>query len=81
MRTVIKDFNDANMTSDVDSDGQYNAESAWPTDAKFLNVSNGAWHMATVTTHTDATQGYLVYIDGQQAGALSKRKRSCSLTC
>lgn len=80
MRTVIKDNNDANQTSNVDSDGQYNVESAWPTEAKFLNVSNGAWHMATVTTRTDATQGYLVYIDGQQAGALLKTAQCCLFT-
>ena len=68
MRTVLKDNNDANETSTLDSDGQYNYDSAWPSNATFLNVSNGAWHMATLTTHTDRDHGYAIYIDGKPAG-------------
>ena len=68
MRTVLKDNNDANVSSTVDSDGQYNTDSAWPSDATFLNVSNGAWHMATITTRTDTHHGYAIYMDGKPAG-------------
>ena len=71
MRTVVKDNNDLNATSTLDSDGQYDTESSWPANATFLNVSNGAWHMATVTTSSDGSHGYLVYIDGQLAGNVS----------
>lgn len=71
MRTVVKDNNDLNATSTLDSDGQYDTETSWPANATFLNVSNGAWHMATVTTSSDGSHGYLVYIDGQLAGNVS----------
>lgn len=68
MRTVVKDSNDVNISSTLDSDNQYNAEAAWPANANFLNVSNGGWHMATVTTNVNSAHGFLVYMDGQLAG-------------
>jgi len=69
LRSVVKDYNDANANSTLDSDGNYNDDNALGADAAFTNVSNGAWHMVTLTTRTDVQHGYLLYIDGQEAGA------------
>lgn len=71
VRAVVKDSNDANETSTLDSDGNYNTDSGWTSNSVFNNVSNGAWHMVTVTTRTDVPYGYLLYIDGKQAGVLT----------
>jgi len=54
--------------STLDSDGNYNDDNALGSNAAFTNVSNGAWHMVTLTTRTDVQHGYLLYIDGQEAG-------------
>lgn len=70
LRSVVKDYNDANANSTLDSDGNYNDDSALSANAAFTNVSNGAWHMVTLTTRTDVQHGYLLYIDGQAAGVL-----------
>lgn len=73
MRTVVKDSNDVTASSTLDSDGQYNDDSPWPSNAAFLNVSNGGWHMATVTTRNDS-KGFVVYMDGQLAGKVALNK-------
>lgn len=70
LRSVVKDFNDANANSTLDSDGNYNDDGALGPNAAFTNVSNGGWHMATLTTRTDVQHGYLLYIDGQVAAQL-----------
>ena len=80
LRSVVKDFNDANANSTLDSDGNYNDDGALGPNAAFTNVSNGGWHMATLTTRTDVQHGYLLYIDGQVAG-VSHAQNKLVLIC
>lgn len=54
----------------LDSDGKYSFSGLTTASPGAKNVSDGAWHMVTVTTHTDARHGYLLYVDGQMAGKL-----------
>ena len=68
VRSIVKDSNDQNQTSTLDSDGKYNNNDPWGANAVYKNVSDGAWHMVTVTTRTDVQHGFLLYIDGQAAG-------------
>ena len=71
MRAIVKDSNDPNIiVSTLDSDGNYNAGTLKPVKSDFKNISDGAWHMVTVTTHTDVPHGFLLYVDGQMAGKL-----------
>ena len=68
LRAVIKDSDDSNQTSTLDSDGNYNDNVVWGANPTLKNVSDGLWHMVTVTTRTDVQHGFLLYIDGQAAG-------------
>lgn len=70
VRSIVKDSNDQNQTSTLDSDGKYNNNDPWGANAVYKNVSDGAWHMVTVTTRTDVQHGFLLYIDGQAAAQL-----------
>ena len=71
LRAVVKDNNDRDVSSTLDSDGNYNNESRWAADSTH-NVSDGLWHMVTLTTRTDTKHGYLLYMDGQIAGMCSR---------
>ena len=71
VRAVVKDYNDVDNSSTLDSDGGYNVDTAWGANAAFNNVSNGAWHMVTLTTRTDVHYGYLLYIDGELTGKVA----------
>ena len=78
VRSIVKDNNDNNSSSTLDSDGNYNDDLPWTASSVFKNISNGAWHMVTVTTRTDVPHGFLLYVDGQIAGASSKLQFSCT---
>ena len=31
-------------------------------------MADGKWHMVTITTHTDKTTGFMLYLDGSPVG-------------
>lgn len=69
MRAIVEDSNDPNLIAyTLDSDGKHNVNATKTSDPDFKNVSDGTWHMVTITTHTDRTRGFLLYVDGQMAG-------------
>lgn len=73
MRAIVEDSNDPSGTAyTLDSDGKHNANEPKTADANFKNVSDGAWHMVSITTQTDGSRGFLLYIDGQMAGMLHR---------
>ena len=40
-----------------------------------VGVNDGQWHMLTLSTHTDASPGYVLFLDGLLAGDLSSVSR------
>ncbi|KAL3130940.1 hypothetical protein ABBQ38_000263 [Trebouxia sp. C0009 RCD-2024] len=71
VRAIVEDSNDPTLVSyTLDSDGTHNVNTPATADSEFKNVSDGTWHMVTITTHTDRTRGFLLYVDGQMAGQL-----------
>ena len=62
VRAIVKDASDGNGTEFLDSDGQIDTN-ADPEHIGEANVTDGNWHMVTVTTQTGG-RGYLMYIDG-----------------
>ncbi|KAL3139072.1 hypothetical protein ABBQ32_005869 [Trebouxia sp. C0010 RCD-2024] len=71
VRAIVEDSNDPNLIAyTLDSDGKHNVNATKTSDPDFKNVSDGTWHMVTITTHTDRTRGFLLYVDGQMAGQL-----------
>lgn len=69
VRAIVEDSNDPTLVSyTLDSDGTHNVNTPATADSEFKNVSDGTWHMVTITTHTDRTRGFLLYVDGQMAG-------------
>ena len=79
MRAIVEDSNDPSGVSyTLDSDGTHNLNAPKAADANFKNVSDGTWHMVTITTHTDRARGFVLYIDGQMAGKLHQHP---SLIC
>ncbi|KAL3149191.1 hypothetical protein ABBQ32_002019 [Trebouxia sp. C0010 RCD-2024] len=76
LRALVKDSSDtANVTSHTDSDGRvgfdYNAGygDSRPSSRQFL--ADGLWHMATLTTLRNSTQGYALLLDGFLVGLQS----------
>ncbi|KAK9815241.1 hypothetical protein WJX72_000491 [[Myrmecia] bisecta] len=71
LRAVVKDSTDlGDMQSFIDSDGTYNDNNPRSSLNGTTNVADGAWHMVTLTTHTDGTSGFQVYIDAKPAATL-----------
>lgn len=72
LRAMVKDSNDNSwdMTY-LDSDGsiESNAERAAGA-AGHDDVNNGAWHMITLGTLPEGGDGYVLYIDGSEAGQI-----------
>ncbi|KAK9839475.1 hypothetical protein WJX81_004373 [Elliptochloris bilobata] len=74
LRSVVKDSNDADTSVFVDSDGH--ADDNTPRIAAnetYVNtlLSNGNWHMATITSRPGTgTRGFLVYVDGRLAAQM-----------
>ena len=62
VRAVVKDENDADLTSFIDSDGGYNNNQERSSSSKL--VTDGAWHFITLTSRLDGEKGFLLYIDG-----------------
>ena len=72
MRAVVKDTSAAANSStagqqvflDSDSHVSDNVLPAVTTNT----LSDGRWHMVTVTTHADMTKGFKLYLDGAEVG-------------
>ena len=45
----------------------------------FVDLTDGEWHMITVTSHRDDTRGYVIYIDGIQRADLSAGAKRTTL--
>ncbi|KAF5839091.1 hypothetical protein DUNSADRAFT_1636 [Dunaliella salina] len=66
-RAAVKDSNDDEDSMFIDSDGAVNnnvRRAPYPA----TNVTDGAWHMLTVTTFPETTRGFQLYVDGELAG-------------
>lgn len=71
-RAVVKDSNDTDDLLFLDSDGVINnqrllGDLAGPNPGA-TNVSDGYWHMITLTTLPEGGKGYQLYVDGMLAG-------------
>lgn len=66
IRTIVKDASDNNDTEFLDSDGQTDVN-ALPDYSAAKNVTDGDWHMVTVTSQPGG-RGYYLYVDGVLAG-------------
>lgn len=69
VRTVVKDDNDNETTSFLDSDGTYNNNQPRLSNSA-LRVTDGLWHFVTLTNRLDGKPGYLVYLDGSLVAQL-----------
>jgi len=70
-RAAIKDSNDDEDSMFVDSDGAVNNNvRRSPLPSAPANVTDGAWHMLTVTTFPETlnSRGFQLYVDGALAG-------------
>lgn len=64
VRTVVKDGDDPDTMSILDSDGTYNDNSLRPLYNGSTAVADGNWHHITISSRLDGQRGFLVYIDG-----------------
>lgn len=86
LRVNVKDSNDEDegSLSDtfLDSDGRISDNDRRPIDNKrTANVTDGAWHMVTLTTHADKTPGFLLYVDGKIAGDMVGSATDLHVSC
>eukprot|EP00884_Botryococcus_braunii_P015271 jgi/Botrbrau1/2427/Bobra.0395s0049.1 len=78
IRTIVKDSTDFPLSNNesyvyLDSDG--NVSSNKNRSVK-VQPDDGNWHMVTLTTHTDGSKGYALYVDGTLAGNLTAQSRN-----
>eukprot|EP00216_Chloropicon_sp_CCMP2111_P006625 CAMPEP_0198234118 /NCGR_PEP_ID=MMETSP1446-20131203/211_1 /TAXON_ID=1461542 ORGANISM="Unidentified sp, Strain CCMP2111" /NCGR_SAMPLE_ID=MMETSP1446 /ASSEMBLY_ACC=CAM_ASM_001112 /LENGTH=1741 /DNA_ID=CAMNT_0043914847 /DNA_START=161 /DNA_END=5386 /DNA_ORIENTATION=- len=72
VRAIVKDSNDLYRgkwsETFLDSDGGYmnNAARNIP---GHVDMDDGKWHMVTITTNTDGSKGYSIYVDGVLGGS------------
>lgn len=69
VRSVVKDGDDNNTTSFLDSDGTYNNNEN-RTDQGQKHVTDGLWHFIMLTTRIDGGKGFMLYVDGSLAAQL-----------
>ena len=79
VRSVVKDDNDNDSTSYLDSDGAYDNNDN-RTDLSQKHVTDGNWHFVTLTSRLDEQKGFMMYIDGSLAAQASIARASCFRT-
>lgn len=78
LRAVVKDTNNENNSSTrgemvfLDSDGRVANNIATPQLTGGNPMSDGKWHMVTVTTQPDLSTGFLLYLDGDAVGEMRR---------
>ena len=74
VRAIVKDSTDRYAgrptRSWLDSDGAIGSDAPRPA-AKVGALTDGEWHMATITTHPEGGKGYELYVDGTRRGAVA----------
>lgn len=71
VRAFVKDSNDVTSElSFLDSDGQVNSNEPRAGLPEHGDVNDGAWHMITLSTFANGTEGYRLYVDGRTAGTM-----------
>ncbi|KAK2080285.1 hypothetical protein QBZ16_000138 [Prototheca wickerhamii] len=72
VRVMALDGNDQGGSTAyyLDSDGHVNDPNARNASSRHPNLSDGNWHMITLSTHPNRTRGYALYLDGQLAASM-----------
>ena len=78
LRAVVKDTTNENNSSTrgemvfLDSDDRVADNSADPQLSQGNPMTDGKWHMVTVTTQPDLSTGFLLYFDGDAVGEMKR---------
>lgn len=76
LRAVVKDTTDENNSSTrgqmvyLDSDGKVANNIATPSLNRPNPLTDGKWHMVTITTQPDLSTGFLLFLDGVAVGVM-----------
>ena len=78
LRAVVKDTTDENNSSSrgqmvyLDSDGKVANNIATPDLNRPNPLTDGRWHMVTITTQPDLSTGFLLFLDGIVVGTMRR---------
>ena len=87
VRAMVKDTSNEYNTSTagqevfLDSDGLVADNVAQPRPGVTGSVGDGQWHMVTLTTHSDLSTGFLMYLDGIKVGDMLQGNYTGELIC
>ncbi|KAJ9525255.1 hypothetical protein QJQ45_020782 [Haematococcus lacustris] len=70
VRAVVKDGNDGDRPLYLDSDGSVADNTRARPGRVPANVTDGGWHMISLTTRPDGSRGYQLYVDGKLGAEL-----------